>query len=72
MTFECATTSLFKFILRIIFKWLMSLPLDFYSALLLKASNSPLGLRKINHRRNTFEISRIKLRERMLVPLLFK
>ena len=45
LKFKCAITSLFKFILRITFKWLISLPLDLYSAL--KASNSPLGLRKI-------------------------
>ena len=43
-----------------------------YSALLFKASNSPLGLRKIHCHWNTFEISWIKLLKRTLIPLLFK
>ena len=36
LKFKCVATSLFKFALRIGFKWLISLSLDLYSALLLK------------------------------------
>ena len=35
LIFKCTTSSLFKFILRVRFKWLISLPLDLYSTLLL-------------------------------------
>ena len=48
---------------ELVFKWFISLSLDLYSALLLKASDSLLGLCKIHCHWNTFEISRIKLLE---------